>query len=215
MRRRSRAILGIVLLGLLAPEAALAAPTRGLLAPGSGALGSSPSEILTSYNRWIVGTPAADNPMFTERCEASPLSPRLWFVPPSSDPIRCSVPKGAYLAIPVVWFECSSLEAPPFYGNDPTTLLLCLDAFGAGVTAATFTADGVRTTDLRPWTVTSDLDIVPAPNLFSSTLSGLTMARSYLLILPPPRLGTHTYEAAAQLLFDPYFVQTTWEITAS
>ena len=158
------------------------------------ALGYSLVDIGTAWNHWAFASPADTSPLLAVRCEPSPLDPRIWFLPVSLGgewESTCDVPRGTFLVLTPGGWECSSLEPEPWFGADYAELLDCVNEGFDLLNYAEVTVNGVTTSDLDQYVVTTELDTLPADNLLSPD-SGLTLDKGYYMVLRPMRPGTHT-----------------------
>src|SRR5262249_45457391 len=153
-------------------------------------LGYSLTEIATAWTRWAFGTAAPNNPLLSVRCEQSTLNPRIWFLPPSIDTAltnTCEVPEGTFLALSPAGYECSEAE-----GNGSTTsaLLACVDAGFPLLTHIEVTLNGITTTNLSNYIITTPFDVLPPDNLFGPNPTP-SITRGYFLIVEPLSRGVH------------------------
>jgi len=199
MRKLSAALLACVLLAAVAaaPAAAAKPATRGFLPANARPLGYSLVEIGTAWNQWAWSTPADTNPLLAARCEPSPLDPRIWFLPVSLGgefEADCDVPRGAFLVLTPGGVECSSIEPEPFFGANEEELLECVNEGFDLLTYAEVTFNGATTSNLDQYVVTTTLDTLPPDNLISPD-AGLTMDKSFYLVISPLSPGTHILHA--------------------
>ena len=197
-RTSTTLLLAILILAVAAPAAHAARPAlRGFLPATARPHGYTLVDLATSYNAWLYGTPADQNPVLAGQCEPSPLDPKIWFLPVSlggESEATCEVPPGTFLALTPGGWECSSIEPEPFFGANEAELRECVDEGFALLNYVEVTFNGQTVTDLDDYVVTSRLDTLPPNNLLSSE-SGLTMDKGYFLVLRPLSPGTHTLRA--------------------
>jgi hypothetical protein len=120
-------------------------------------------------------------------------------------PATCtgSVDPGTALFFPVANVECSSLEAPPFHGDNPAERASCAASFIAGVGTLSVTLDGTMLQDLTDYHVLSpDFPFTVGPdNVFgitcASECSGKSSGEGYYLMLSPLNPGEHTIHISA------------------
>jgi hypothetical protein len=173
-----------------------AAPGRGFMAAGAHPLGYSLTELATAWTEWGFST-GEDNPLLAVRCEQSQLDPRIWFLPVSLGgdfENTCDVPPGSFLVLFAGGNECSSVEAPPFFGSTEEELRACVDATLATVTHIEVSGRGQTTTDLDSYLVTTDMINLPANNLLSAD-PGISMTEGWFLVIGPQSPGSHTFRA--------------------
>ena len=188
----------MALLALVAGPATAAGPaTRGFLSANSRVDGYTLADLATSWNSWAYSTPADVNPLLAVRCEASPIDSKIWFLPVSLGgeyTSTCAVPAGASLVLTPGNYECSTVEAAPFHGDNEAELRDCVQAGFELLTFASVSIDGRTTSDLADYAVTSHIATLPADNLLSPD-SGQTMTKGYFLVIPPLGPGPHTVRA--------------------
>ncbi len=173
MRRLSAALLACVLFAAAAGPAAAAKPAmRGILPADARPLGYSLTEIGTAWNHWAFAAPADTSPLLAVRCEPSPLDPRIWFLPVSLGgeyEAECDVPRGVFLVLTAGGWECSSLEPEPWFGANEEELLECVNEGFDLLSYAEVTFNGITTSDLDQYVVTTELDTLPPDNLLRRT----------------------------------------------
>jgi hypothetical protein len=195
MRRLRHALLASAAIAILTVSTVNAAPPalRGILPPSAQALGYSMPELAAAWDAWAFGT-SEDNPLLAVRCEQSPLDPRIWFLPVSLGgewENTCNVPKGAFLLLTAGGAECSNLEPEPYFGEDAADLVACSEETFPALSYIEMTVEGVTTTDLDRFIVTSDVAALPANNLFSAD-PGISLIKGYFFLIHPMSPGTHT-----------------------
>ena len=129
-------LLAILLAGHAAPASANGADP-GVLPPPARPYGSTYAEWSARWWQWALAIPAASNPLNDgSDClhVAEGQSGPVWFLGGAIDKSanlerNCSVPVDKALFFPVINVECSTLEAPPFYGADGDALRTCVDGF--------------------------------------------------------------------------------------
>jgi hypothetical protein len=161
--------------------------------------GQSLTELATAWTLWGFGT-SEDNPLLDVRCEQSDLDPRIWFLPVSLGgewDATCDVPTGSFLIMFAAGNECSNVEAAPYFGADEAGLRDCVQARLADVDLVEVSGDGVTTTTLDAYLVTTDVVILPPDNLLSSD-EALSMTEGWFLVIRPLSPGEHTFRSYAE-----------------
>ena len=105
---------------------------------------------------------------------------------------NCSVPVDKALFFPVINVECSTLEAPPFYGADGDAVRTCVDGFT--LANATAEIDGVAVRDVVCYLVQSpvfDFTLPPDNVLGLPEGTGSSVSNGIYLLLPPLSAGEH------------------------
>jgi hypothetical protein len=183
--RLSRALLlAMVALGLAAPSAA-AVPQRDL----GGVLG----------NLWdrVLETPTAENP-FAGGDPCVDLGPIVAPLGPSIPSITCTVKPATKLFITGWSSECSTFEAPPFFGRDEAELRACARAADAGLSVPTITVDETPVPVSQVETGLLRIHL-PKDNVFgTSDRKGLSVAHGWVSFLG--RLSPGTHEIVIHLL---------------
>jgi hypothetical protein len=80
--------------------------------------------------------------------------------------------------------ECYSVEPEPWYGGNEAELLECVEDGFALLNYVEVTFNGVTTTDLDDFVVTTELDTLPPDNLLGPD-SGLTLDKGYYPVISP------------------------------
>jgi hypothetical protein len=171
-----------------------AAIAAAVTAPSAAAV--SERELFTTLGTlWttVIETPAANNP-FTggDPCielGASVLAP---FAGPAE--FACTVKPGTRIFV-VGWSsECSTIEGPPYHGDDEASLRNCARAVDAGLTTPTVLLDGrpVAVTEVE----TALLEFVlPAGHIFDPALAagtpGQSVGHGWVALLHPLTPGSH------------------------
>jgi hypothetical protein len=202
-----RCAVGIV--AVFAMMSCFALPAAGAAAPGGSEVdvyppgahpyGRSLGEWTASWWQWAISMPISANPLMeTADCNAGQGGP-VWFLGGSfvnaTITRECTIPAGVSILAPVLNAECSTVEAPPFYGGDETELRDCVRAFMDLGTAMSATLDG-EVIDLGPYRVQSPMFgfSAPADNVLfvPGPVSGQSVSDGVWVFLPPLSAGQHT-----------------------
>jgi len=200
--RRILAAAGLLVL-LLAANAApanAAGADPGVLPPPASPYGSTYAEWSARWWQWALAVPAADNPLNDgSDClhVAEEQSGLVWFLGGAIDESinaerNCSVPLGKALFFPVINVECSTVEAPPFFGADAGALRTCVDAFTFANAYAE--VDGVAVRNVERYFVQSppfDFTLPPDNVLGVAAGTGSSVSNGIYLLLPPLSAGEH------------------------
>jgi len=195
-------LIVILAVSLVAISAASADAARfRVLPPGSRVEGLPASQWSAIEFQAIFSIPAPDNPglgapwsdCYLERIGSAGLGIAFFL---TSGTFTCEMPSGMTLIQPIIGSECSTLEAPPFYGETPTELRDCAHTFVPANLQAII--DGVSIPDLGRYLVTSPLYrfTVPDDNVLGVPAgSGYSVAYgTYLMLRLSP--GQHTMHLA-------------------
>lgn len=165
------------------------------------AYGMTYSEWSARWWQWALSLPADQNPFFDiEGSCANGANGQLgpvWFltgvISESGTAVRdCTVPAGKALFFPVINTECSTIEAPPFYGTNEAELRECATAFDFADVYAR--VDGANVRRLERLLVTSPLFnfTLPENNVLGLPAgSGQSVSNGYFVMLPPLPVGEH------------------------
>jgi hypothetical protein len=176
-------LVAIAALVVIAPSAA-AVPDKKL-AKTLGALWQEVIETPTPQN--LFG-PNGGDPCVDLGGVVAPFAPAL-----GSPTLTCTVKPGTKIFVAAWTSECSTLEAPPFFGGNEAQLRACARAVDAGITRTDVTLDGkpvpVREVESR----LLHLDL-PADNIFGAPAGTgpLSVAHGWVALLHPLKPGTHT-----------------------
>jgi hypothetical protein len=125
---------------------------------------------------------------------------------PTTDPVvrHVTLPPGKHLFFPLVTVECSTVEAPPFFGSNYVELSQCAGSFFAPSDVLSCTIDGVAVANLQSYRAQSPLytfRMPPQNNILGlpGVKEGLSVADGYWLLLQPLAAGTHVIHFTALL----------------
>ena len=192
-------LVAILLSGNTAPARA-GSTNHPVLPPGASPYGSTYAEWSARWWQWALAIPAASNPLNDgSDClhGAEGQSGSVWFLGGAIDVStnterNCSVPVGKALFFPVINVECSTVEAPPFYGADADALRTCADGFAfAGVYAE---IDGIAVRNVERYLVQSPVFdfTLPQNNVLGLAAgTGSSVSNGIYLLLPPLSAGEH------------------------
>jgi hypothetical protein len=195
--------------------------------PNSQSHGNSYAEWSVKWWLWDFSLPIPLNPTVTPGADCTNgQSGQVWFLYGGPATVNCTIRPGTALFLPVVNTECSSLEAPPFFGATAADRAACAKAWIDFVTQLSATIDGVPVTNLSLFRVqTGDFPFsVPANNFLgvAGPASGFSSGDGYYLLLNPLPPGTHTIHIAGTFHdpFDPahpviFPLDTTITVTVS
>ena len=179
MPRLSQVLLAV------AAAAAVAAPSA------AGAQDNKLSATLGELWTTVLQLPAATNP-FTGGDPCIDLGGRVVAPFAGGPEFSCTVAPGTKLFVVGFSSECSTVEPPPFHGDDEASLRQCARDADAAIGTPTVTLDGspVALTE----TETGLLNFVlPADNIFGADpgTEGQSVAHGWVALLHPLPPGTH------------------------
>jgi hypothetical protein len=172
---------------IVAAAAAVTAP------PAAAVPNKKLSATLGALWTTVIQTPAASNP-FTG---GDPCIDLGGVVAPFAGgaEFTCTVKPGTKIFVAAFSSECSTVEPPPFHGDDQASLRACARAADAGLSTPTVTLDGraVALTEVE----TALLNFVlPPGHIFDPGLPagtrGQSVAHGWVALLHPLPPGSHT-----------------------
>ena len=169
--------------------------------PQSHPYGKSYGQWSAEWWKWALSLPVDQNPFYdVSGCQngANGQSGPVWFltgvIAESGVAVRdCTVPGGKALFFPVINTECSTLEPPPFHGNNEAELRACAANFNVVNLAAE--VDGVAVKNLDDYRVFSPLFTFTVPDnnpLGVPAGTGQAVGNGFYLMLAPLSPGHHT-----------------------
>ena len=141
----------------------------------------------------VLETPTAENP-FAGGNPCVDLGPVVAPLSPFFTSIECTVKPSERLFVSAFSSECSTFEAPPYFGNDEAELRACARDVDAGLAPPTVTVDG---TPVPVSEVETELLLIhlPKDNIFgvsgSSARKGLSVGHGWVASLGRLSPGTH------------------------
>jgi hypothetical protein len=193
----------------------------GVLPPDSVVQGMTYAEWMVSWWKYALSLPAPQNPIppgtgpdcVLQRVEDVVL---VITIDSKSVPIHCEAPAGTMLFIPIVYLECSTLEAAPFYGGNEAELRACVQQFVYQDLEASI--DGVEVQNLSAFYISASplyQFTVPENNILgaSAGASGESVALGVFLMLSPLSPGKHTIHTQAYIADWDFTVEKTVLLT--
>ena len=200
--------------GVSPSRAQTATPAAASLAlpPDATVGGLGLADWVVRSQQWLLSFPSAINPAFDltgERCAYGQSGPVFFLLQspaefgasgtPQNVTRTCTVPFGAALLAPVLQDECSTVEAPPFHGQDEAGLRACTRAEIdrkpiADLPKMVVTVDGQSVGDItrfRAVTPMYTLLLPPGNFIGTSTPVADSMVDGYQVLLAPLTAGAH------------------------
>lgn len=176
------------------------------------------------WQQWALSIPAdANHPFFPGGNVLQDQTDHVWFlagVVGSSEVRSITIPAGTALFFPVVNAECSTVEAPPFHGDNHASLSSCANAHIDHTSGLAATIDERPVKQLDSYRGESPLfefGPLPDPNVLGvkAGLKGKSVDIGIYLLLRPLSVGKHTIHFTAT--FDEFGVSidTTYHITVT
>jgi hypothetical protein len=215
------ALVAVLLLGTVYIASARGNRNPGVLPPNSRVQGMTYGEWSVEWWQYVFSLPMDQNPLVgaTGTECAFELNGNVAVVvvdPLSPEPIECEVPAGTTLFLDILSAECSTLEAPPFYGGNEEELRACAQAFILHDLEATI--DGVAIQNIEAYIHTSPLFefTLPADNILEveAGLTAQSVSYGAHLMLAPLTPGEHTIQFHASHP-DDFTVDTSYHITVT
>lgn len=220
-----RLIVASMIMGLLgaAPVAFAKNPNPGVIPPQAKAHGMSYGEWSARWWQWALSLPKDQNPFYDVKgnCSngANGQLGSVWFltgvIAESGTADRnCTIPTGKALFFPIINTECSTLEPPPFHGDNEAELRACAKSFNVGNVFAEI--DGVAVQDLNRYLVESPLFTftVPPNNVLGvDPGAGQSVSNGYWLMLAPLSVGKHTIRFGGTYVENGFTLDITYHLT--
>ncbi|MEP7115476.1 MAG: hypothetical protein ABI862_19590 [Ilumatobacteraceae bacterium] len=170
---------------------AAVAPRADAAGDRSGRLG----RLLGDLWEAVIETPAPEN-VFNGGNPCIELHGKVVvpFAPLGVDAVACSIERGTSIFVVGESSECSTVEAPPFFGPNERELRECARDADDGFAVPRVTLDG---NPIRVQEVESDLITLrlPAVNIFGiPAQKASSVAHGWVALLRPLSRGTHTLE---------------------
>jgi len=178
-----------------------ASATPGIIPPNANPHGMTYGEWSARWWQWALALPVDQNPFFDETGCAHGANGQLgpvWFltgvINVSGTAVReCTVPAGKMLFFPIINTECSTLEPPPFHGDNEAELRACANNFNVANVFAVI--DGVTVRNLDRYVAVSPMFTftLPPNNVLGVPAgTGQSVSKGYYLMLAPLSVGEHT-----------------------
>lgn len=200
-------------------------PNPTVIPPQAKAYGMTSGEWSAKWWQWALSLPVDQNPFFDEGGDCSKgangqLGP-VWFltgvINVSGTAVRnCTVPAGKALFVPIINLECSTLEAPPFHGDNEEELRACATRFHFGNVFAEI--DGVAVQNLDRYLVKSPMFTftVPPENVLGvGPGSGQSVSNGYYLMLAPLSVGEHVIRFGGTFTDFDFSLDITYNLTVA
>ena len=200
-------------------------PNPGVIPPNAEPFGRTYEEWSAKWWQWTLSLPVDQNPSFDEggACTNGANGQRgpVWFLTgvinqSGSAERNCTVPIGKALFFPIINVECSTLEAPPFHGDNKAQLRRCAKGFRIANVSAEI--DGVAVPHLDRYRVESPLftfTVPPSNVLGVAAGTGQSVSNGYYLMLAPLSAGKHVIHFSGAFPDFPFTVGITYTLTVA
>jgi hypothetical protein len=164
--------------------------------------GMSYGEWSGAWWQWTFSIPAASHPLLENGgCDTGQSGP-VWFLGGSFTGAQvvtraCTVPAGTAIFFPIITSECSTVEPPPYHGDNEAELLACASSYLSDEDTLSCTIDGKAVKNLRSsFRVDSplfDFTLPAEDNLLGlpGVTSGSSVSSGYWIMLAPLSVGDH------------------------
>ena len=175
-------------------EAAHDKPEGLVYAAGEEIDGASLGEWSARYWQWVTSLPVGENPAQDPTgalCGYGQTGP-VFFIPRNMPP--CTVPEGVSVFLPIAGSQCSTLEPPPFHGDDEASLTACAAIEADRYTRIVVRVNGEVVPDVEHYRAASPVFSMQLPenNIFAVPAgTGLAVADGYHVVFRPLQPGTY------------------------
>ncbi len=197
---------------VLAQEATPGADQVTVLGPDDAYAGATRGEWDARWTQWSASFPERINPNLDvtgQRCGYGQSGP-VFFLPgnfrAAPGTMTCVVPEGMAIFVLIGGVECSTVEAPPYFGRDEDALRACAAAGTDVITDMELRINGQAVPDLETYRSSSPLFPLtfPEDNIYGAfeASAGVAAAvtESYNVIIAPPPPGE--YEIVVSAVFE-------------
>jgi hypothetical protein len=225
-QRIARAIVAALTTTLVAaPNAGASSPRRSdVFSPKRQPFGMTYAQYQTLAWQQVIALPAPINPEIPQNPDDCTLGTRKvrLLVGSFTDVERsCTIPAGNAVAFSPDAIECSTLEAPPFHGDNTAQLLACAHGFADTVRSVAATVDGLPVENADAYRVVSQpFPIAPPDNniLGVSAGNGFGASEGWWIVSKPLSPGNHTVSwqvTGVDPESGPYESADTYHVTAT
>lgn len=194
-----------------------------VLPPASMPYGMSYGEWSALWWQWALGISVSNHPLLDlGGCEVGQSGP-VWFLggafTGTATTRECTAPSGKAIFFPILNAECSTVEAPPFYGGNEEELRSCAIAFMDYTDFGSLRAsvDGQEIANLNGYRFTSPMFdfTLPADNLMGlpAGTAGSSVSDGVWLMLTPLSAGRHTIHFEGSIPAFAFTLDVTYQLT--
>ena len=192
-----------------------------ILPPHAHAFGKTLGEWAAAWWQWAISIPVDAHPLFDAGGCDTGQSGKVWFLggafTGTATTRDCVVSHGKAILFPVVNVECSTVEAPPFFGSNEAELRACAKAFQDTAADLSATIDGHEVPRIERYRVQSPVFDFTAPEnnvLFvPGPISGQSVSDGVWILLAPPSDGEHVIHFKAAFPEFQFQIDVTYNIT--
>jgi hypothetical protein len=172
----------------------------GIVPPKARLQGLSYSQWQARWEKWVDSLPASTHPFNPGGSVLQGQTGNVWFLTGTGSftpEVRdITIPTGKFLLFPILAVECSTVESPPFHGDNEAELRAGTKFFMDRGTGLSAEIDGVPVNNVgayrRQSTVVSFT--LPDDNIFGvpAGTSGHSVDDGVFLMVKPLSVGSHT-----------------------
>ncbi len=210
-------VLSAVIVGLVALASAQHAvgPNPAVFAPNENVYGMSYGDWSAAWWQYALTFTNDISPIMDatgEYCTAGQGGPVFFLAGAGTGSATrtCTVPAGKALFVPILNYECSTVEPGSFHAENGQQARACATWWGdgAGVNTLKFTIDGRKVIGLGEFRVLSPFYdfIVPSTNNFlgvDGITSGVSASDGYWVMIKPLPVGVHVIHFEGQTVSGP------------
>ena len=193
------------------------AQSAKVFSPDANVFGMSYGDWSAAWWQYVLSIPVGENPVLDETgdfCGIGQSHGPVFFLAgyASDEPVtrNCTVPAGKALVVPILNVECSTVEDPPFFGENGQELRTCVAEFvdGVGINTLNVVIDNKKIQDLRPFRIQSamfDFNMPEDDNFLGlpGITSGSSVSDGYWVIIEPLAPGTHVIQFGGAFVSGP------------
>ncbi len=205
--RQISVALGLASLMSMVAVPAWAGPGK-VIPPQAHAFGKTYAQWAATWWQWGLTLPVEGHPFLgcPASCDEGQSGP-VWFLAGGPAECACSVPVGKALFFPLVNAECSSLEDPPFHGENAAEERECAKYWADHIVVESLFCeiDGQPVRNLGAYRVVSPqiTFTAPTPWVYGAVGgAGTSVGDGYYLLLAPLSAGDHVVHFGGMSHFD-------------
>ena len=177
--------------------------TTNVFSPDKNVFGKAYGDWSAAWWQWVLTIPAATNPLNDKtgvNCAVGQSSGPVFFLVGSfvgTVNRTCTVPRDKAVYFPIINAECSTVEPPPFHGDNEAELRTCAGRYGDAfdVSSLKVTVDGQQVKGLKDYRAQSPVFnfTLPADDILGVTATiGSSVDDGYYVMLQSLKPGNHT-----------------------
>ncbi len=204
-------VVAAILFAVAASAQLAVGPNPNIYAPNENVYGMSYGEWSAAWWQHVLTFTNDKSPIMDatgEYCNSGQGGPVFFLAGAGSGTATriCTVPAGKALFMPIINFECSTVEPGDFHADDAQQARKCASWWGDGVSVKSlkFTIDGKNVAGLSNFRVQSPFYdfIMPSDNNFLGVpgyTSGVSVSDGYWVMVKPLTPGIHVIHFEAKI----------------